>query len=64
MKWLRKIKAKLTGKKPCSFDYAHGHDFKTVCVRRYSGIPCAKLVCKVCGKRATADSFSGLEIEQ
>lgn len=61
--FFRQMKAWLNGKTPCSFEYAHGHDFRVLSVKRFGGGTYATLVCSVCGKRATVDSFCGLEID-
>lgn len=59
---LRKLKAAIFGTKPCSFEYSHGHDFEIVSVKKFSGGTYVKLTCKVCGKQASVDKYSGLEI--
>lgn len=61
--FFRKLRAWLHGKTPCSFEYSHGHDFRVLSVKRFGCGTYATLVCSVCGKRATVDSFSGLEID-
>ena len=58
--WLRKAKAKLTGRYPCTFATKHGHDFDVVKVQRMSGIPVVFYRCSECGLRATYDPYTGL----
>lgn len=64
LKLLRKLRGRMTGKTPCSFEYSHGHEFSVVSVKRYGSGTYAVLSCDVCGKKATVDSFSGLEIDR
>jgi hypothetical protein len=57
---IRKIKAFLTGKKPCTFETANGHDFERVseitktCLGDH-----ALFECKVCGQKAIYSQFDG-----
>lgn len=59
---LRKIKAKITGVVPCSFESVHGHDITIVGdVKFISGMPYAKCECIVCNKKFMVSKFFGLE---
>lgn len=55
----RKLKARITGYKPCSYTSASGHDFEIV-GRLLSGTPLVTLFakCSVCGTVASHDRWS------
>ena len=57
---LRMIKAKATGKEPCTYETKHGHDFEVLKVKQVSGIPVIFYKCRKCELRATYDQFTGL----
>lgn len=55
----RKLKARITGNKPCSYTSSSGHDFEIV-GRLLSGTPLVTLFakCSVCGIVASTDRWS------
>ena len=57
---IRKLKSWLTGKKPCTFETKHGHDFVRVqpFVERSSGTP-NRYRCSVCGLNVMYDQYRG-----
>lgn len=58
-KFWRKLKARITGNKPCSYTSASGHDFEIV-GRLLSGTPLVTLFakCSVCGTVASYGRWS------
>lgn len=58
-KFWRRLKARITGVKPCSYTSASGHDFHVV-GRLLSGTPLTTLFakCSVCGVVASIDRWS------
>ncbi len=61
---IRKVKAKLTGKVPCSYRTLHGHDFeRTSEIKEYRGIKYAFFECTVCGLRAEYNQLQGYYTE-
>lgn len=58
---LRKIKAKLTGKIPCSYKSNHGHDL--ILPSFMSGEGWATFKCKKCGKDLTYFALLGCFVE-